>query len=204
MLGITFFNISWASMLRSSTFFLKGSKYFATITPTTTEALRRGGREIWLQLGWWVTGKCVAKAPPWVTGNIGKAGILDFNFFFSWFVGVKKCSVSSLHENFSLIETKISCGKERWASHQILRAVQFVCGWSAACDEGLEHGTDDNAFHILGCGFVVHCGEVISKTSLVWNAKEPIKGSFHQATQFKEVLGTQELRKGTQNTETED
>lgn len=202
MLGITFLNISRANVLRSSTFFLKGSKYFAIITPTTTAAPRqRRERNLFTNR---MIGCTLAEAPPWVTGDIGKAGILDCNFSFSWFQEMKKCSMFSIREDFSLIETRISCGKERWASHQILRAVQFVCGWSAACDEGLKHGTDDNAFHILGCGFVVHCGEVISKTSLVWNAKEPIKGSFHQATQFKEVLGTQELMKDTQNTETED
>lgn len=48
-------------------------------------------------------------------------------------------------------------------------------GWSAACDKGFKHGADNDAFHILGCGFVVHRGEVISKPSLVWNAKAPIQ-----------------------------
>lgn len=52
--------------------------------------------------------------------------------------------------------------------------MQFVRGGSTACDERLKHGTDDNAFHILGCGFVVYRGEVVSEPSLVWNAKTQV------------------------------
>lgn len=88
-----------------------------------------------------------------------------------------------------------SCKKRR-ISHQILRTVQFMCGRSTACDERFKHGADNNAFHILGCGFVVHSSKVISKPSLVWNAKTSIK--LYWVTQFREIMTqrTQELLKG--------
>lgn len=92
MLGKTFSNISWANMLSSSTFFLKDSKYFATITPTTTKPLRQ--KRKWSQCAVRRKsnkGKRPAEAPPWVTGNIEKTDILtlkckllDFNFSFPW------------------------------------------------------------------------------------------------------------------------
>lgn len=76
------------------------------------------------------------------------------------------------------VETGSPSGKGQGVSHQVLRTVQLMCGRSTARDEGLEHGTDDNAFHILGCGFVVHCGEIISKPSLVCNAKAQVKDNI--------------------------
>lgn len=118
--------------------------------------------------------KCVTEALPWVTGHFGKTEI--FNFKVQTF-RLQLVFLRATTENFLRVETKNSCGKKRWISHQILRAVQFMRGWSAACDKGLKHGADDDAFHVLSCGFVVHRGEVISKPSLVWNAKAPIQGN---------------------------
>lgn len=127
--------------------------------------------------------RCVAGLAPGATGNNEKLDILtspsrlsDVNVSSSW----------PRHENFSP-RRQSTPGEGTGASHQILRAVQLMRGRSAARDQGFKHGTDDDAFHVLGCGFVVHCGEVISKTSLVCNAKAPVKGSFHHATQLAEA-----------------
>lgn len=190
MLGKTFFNISWANMLRSSTFFLKDSKDFATVTPTTTKPLRhkRKRSQFAVRSKSNKEEKWPAEDPPWVTGNIEKNRYFHFKvqtFRLQLLFPMAHCGVRTF-----LGAEMENCRKKGWAPHQILRAVQFMSGRSAACDEGFKHGADDNAFHVLGCGFVVHCGEVISKTSLVWNSKLWIKGSFHQATQFNEVLGS--------------
>lgn len=53
-------------------------------------------------------------------------------------------------------------------THQVLGAVQLMCGRGAAGDEGFEHAAHHHRLHILGHRLVVPCGEVIPKARLVW------------------------------------
>lgn len=53
-------------------------------------------------------------------------------------------------------------------THQVLGAVQLVCGRGAAGDEGLEHAAHHHRLHILGHGLVVPRGEVVPEARLVW------------------------------------
>lgn len=53
-------------------------------------------------------------------------------------------------------------------THQVLRAVQLVCGGGAAGDEGLEHTSHHHRLHILRDRLVVPCGEVVPEARLVW------------------------------------
>lgn len=53
-------------------------------------------------------------------------------------------------------------------THQVLGAVQLVCGRSAAGDEGLEHAAHHHRLHVLGHRLVVPRGEVVPEASLVW------------------------------------
>lgn len=55
------------------------------------------------------------------------------------------------------------------AAHQVLGAVQLVCGGGAAGDEGLEHAAHHDRLHVLGHGLVVPRGEVVPEAGLVWN-----------------------------------
>ena len=53
-------------------------------------------------------------------------------------------------------------------THQVLWAVQLVCGRGAAGDEGLEHAAHHHRLHVLGHGLVVPRGEVVPEACLVW------------------------------------
>ena len=54
------------------------------------------------------------------------------------------------------------------ASHQVLGAVQLVCGGGTAGDEGLEHAAHHHRLHVLGNRLVVPRGEVVPEAGLVW------------------------------------
>ena len=53
-------------------------------------------------------------------------------------------------------------------THQVLWAVELMCGRGTACDEGLEHAAHNHRLHVLCYRFVVPCGEVVPETRLVW------------------------------------
>lgn len=53
-------------------------------------------------------------------------------------------------------------------THQVLGAVQLVCGRGAAGDEALEHAAHHHRLHVLGHGLVVARGEVVPEARLVW------------------------------------
>lgn len=53
------------------------------------------------------------------------------------------------------------------SAYQVFWAVELMCSGCTASDQRLEHGTHNNTFYTLGCRLVVHCGEVIPKSSLI-------------------------------------
>lgn len=57
-------------------------------------------------------------------------------------------------------------------THQVLWAVQLMCGRGTAGDEGLEHAAHHHCFHVLCQRLVVPSGEVVPEARLVWKQQE--------------------------------
>lgn len=79
------------------------------------------------------------------------------------------------------------------STHQVLRAVQLVCGGGAACDERLEHAAHHHRLHVLRHRLVVPRGEVIAEARFVWKQQGRRQGETTDHTGGGLVIREREL-----------